>query len=193
MAPQLAGAGRRVSIVLTITELGPTPQQRHETLSTAWCAARAGDMFRALDPVVTVDLAVTRAADVVDVQGTIHGRFGFDCSRCAEPGEVTIDEPLDHHFVGPGQLDAGDPAEIADFDADPDVSEHDGVHIVLDELVIETTLLALPVVPVCSEDCKGLCPQCGTNLNFNSCSCKPASDKASPWAALRDFKVGEEQ
>jgi uncharacterized protein len=178
-----------VSIVLNLSELGPAPQQRHEALATAWCAERAGDVYRALDSELAVALQATQVADVVDVAGTVHGRFGFDCSRCAEPSELTIAEPFVHHFVGRGQLDAGEGSEVQDFDADPDVSEHDGVHIYLDELVIEHALLALPPVPLCRADCRGLCPQCGANLNQTTCACAPLRDQASPWAALQDFKV----
>lgn len=183
-----------MSIVLHLSELGPTPQQRHEQLPMDWCAERAGDVYRAAGSALQADLRVTKAADVVDVEGRVHGRFGFDCSRCAEPAELTIDEPVAHHYVGPGQLDAGDPdADGGGFDADPDVSEHDGVHISLDELLIEHALLALPPVPLCRPDCKGLCPQCGTNFNHSVCSCKPDTAAGSPWSALRDFKVAGER
>ena len=61
---------------------------------------------------------------------SIAGRFAFDCSRCAEPAELTVETGFEHHFVAPGQLDAGGEG-FADFDADPDVSEHDGVHVVV--------------------------------------------------------------
>ncbi|MBI5608822.1 MAG: DUF177 domain-containing protein [Deltaproteobacteria bacterium] len=134
-----------------------------------------------------VALEAVKAAEVVEVKGHIRGSFGFDCSRCAEPAVLHIDEAFGHHFVGPGQLDAGE--EVDEFDADPDVSEHDGVRIELDDLLVEVALLALPAVPLCDPDCKGLCPQCGTNLNRETCGCQPASLASPTWAALRDFKV----
>ena len=49
----------------------------------------------------------------------------------------------------------------------------DDVQIDLGHLVMEQLHLALPMKPLCSETCKGLCPQCGTNLNTGSCNCDP--------------------
>ena len=46
----------------------------------------------------------------------------------------------------------------------------------LSELMREQFYLALPMKPLCREDCKGLCPQCGTNLNTGTCDCAPAWD-----------------
>ena len=114
----------------------------------------------------------------------------FRSSRCAEPAQLHVDVDFTHHYVGPGQLDAG--ASVADdaaADDDPDVSEHDGVRIELDALCIEHTILALPDVPLCSETCQGLCPQCGHNRNEGACACAPAIDSRSPWTALRDLKL----
>lgn len=176
-----------MSVSCNLSQLTSTPTERSDTLDNGWCAERAGEVFRAVEPALTVDWAATKVAEVVEVKGHFRGRFGFDCSRCAEPAELTIEEAFDHHFVGPGQLDAGE--ETDGFDADPDISEHDGIRIELDELVIELALLALPTVPLCEEGCKGLCPQCGTNLNRSTCSCAPLADNRSPWSALQDFKI----
>lgn len=176
-----------MSIVLRVAELTSTPTILRDRLGMAWCAERAGAVYRAADNEMIVEVEATQAATVVDVKGRIIGHFGFDCSRCAEPSVLAIEESFEHHFVGPGQLDAGE--ETDGFDADPDVSEHDGVSIELDDLAIELALVALPVVPLCSEDCKGLCPQCGTNLNRETCSCQPARDSLPTWDKLRAFKL----
>lgn len=180
-----------MAVSCNLSELTSTPNARHSTLNNGWCAERAGDVFRALEPELQVEWVATKVAEVVEVKGRLHGRFGFDCSRCAEPAELHMDEPFEHHFVGPGQLEAGE--DESGFDVDPDISEHDGVEVVLDELVIEHALLALPPVPLCDESCKGLCPQCGTNLNRATCSCQPQSDANPAWAALKGFKVAGQE
>lgn len=176
-----------MAVSCNLSDLNSTPTERRSTLDTGWCAERAGEVFRAVEPTLQVVWTATKAAEVVEVKGHVRGRFGFDCSRCAEPAELQIDEPFEHHFVGPGQLDAGE--DDSGFDVDPDISEHDGVEVVLDDLVIEHALLALPPVPLCDEGCKGLCPQCGCNLNRATCSCKPLPDANPAWAALQGFKV----
>ena len=159
-------------------------------LTTAWCAERVGAMYSAVEPELPVTLTLSKAAEVVEIKGSARGRFAFACSRCAEPAQLTAVADFEHRFVGPGQLDAGD-GEFDAFDADPDVSEHDGVHLQLDELVIELMLLELPPVPLCDEQCKGLCPTCGTNFNQQRCACKVQADRVSPWAGLASFTVAQ--
>ena len=60
----------------------------------------------------------------------------------------------------------------------------------LSEAVRQYALLALPMKPLCQEDCAGLCPQCGANLNGGSCSCG-RDCISSPWAQLKSLARGE--
>lgn len=176
-----------MSLLLKIADIPSTPVSIEARLPTTWCSDRLGLVYRATEATLPVSVRAVQTAHVIDVTAEIHGRFGFDCSRCAEPAELTVETGFEHHFVGPGQLDAGDGAD--EFDADPDVSEHDGVHADLEELCIEYTLLALPAVPVCSEDCRGLCPTCGANRNHETCDCDTNAEVASPWSALAAVKI----
>jgi len=176
-----------VSLVLKIADIPSTPVTIQTRLATAWCGERLGPVYRSADTTLPVRVRAVQVAGVIDVEAGVQGRFAFDCSRCAEPAEITVETDFKHHFVAPGHLDAGD--GFADFDADPDVSEHDGVHVDLEELCIEYTLLALPNVPVCSENCRGLCPTCGANRNRETCACDTTVDAASPWSALAGVKL----
>lgn len=178
-----------MSLALNIADLSSQPRTVQGMVMTAWCAERMAGLYRAIAPEQPASATATRAADVVEVKATTAGDFAFDCSRCAEAGQLHVDVAFTHHFVGPGQLDAGADWGGEAADDDPDVSEHDGVHIVLDDLCIEHTILALPDVPLCRDDCRGLCAQCGTNLNTGACNCATATDPRSPWAALRDLKL----
>jgi DUF177 domain-containing protein len=56
----------------------------------------------------------------------------------------------------------------------------------MEPLVHETVVVNVPMVVACRDDCRGLCPTCGTNLNAGSCTCGDAVD--SRWDALRDMK-----
>jgi len=60
---------------------------------------------------------------------------------------------------------------------------HDGRQLDLSEDTREAQLIELPISPRCSEDCKGLCPRCGTNRNQRNCECQEAED-SSPWRGL---------
>ncbi|HWN67736.1 MAG TPA: DUF177 domain-containing protein [Haliangium sp.] len=72
-------------------------------------------------------------------------------------------------------------AELTDDDLD--LYGYDGEEIDLTPLFRDQVVLAVPFAPLCSEDCKGLCPQCGVDRNLETCDCKPPVDPR--WAALQ--------
>jgi len=57
----------------------------------------------------------------------------------------------------------------------------------LTDMVRQELLLALPMKPLCSEECKGLCPRCGVNLNIETCDCR-VKGMDSRWEGLKDLK-----
>ncbi|MCQ5072305.1 YceD family protein, partial [Adlercreutzia sp. DFI.6.23] len=69
----------------------------------------------------------------------------------------------------------------------PDAAYH------LVPLILAALLLEVPLVPLCDDDCKGLCPQCGANLDEGPCGCSrdEADVEASPFAALKNFDFGD--
>jgi uncharacterized protein len=107
------------------------------------------------------------------------------CSRCLEPFAL----PLHLHFdllytPRPEQVSAG---ESRVDEEEFTVVHFDGGRIDLDALLAEQIYLGLPLKPLCREDCRGLCPRCGTNLNQGSCECPtgPEPDpRLSPLKAL---------
>ena len=107
--------------------------------------------------------------------GRIEGQTELPCRLCLEPVDVEIDE--DVHLLL---------AEIgADEADDPDVFLYDPAERMLDlrPAMRENWLLTAPGYVQCSEDCKGLCATCGTNLNENTCSCTTTTTD-SRWDAL---------
>jgi uncharacterized protein len=75
-------------------------------------------------------------------------------------------------------------AELAEDDLD--LYTYEGEEVDLSPLFREQVVLAVPFAPLCSEDCKGLCPQCGADRNLERCDCKPPVDPR--WAALQTLK-----
>ncbi len=135
-----------------------------------------------------VNVRAVRTANVVEVGARLRGAFRFACSRCAEAAELEVKTEFTHHFVTPGSLDTDGNAERP-FDVDPDVSEHNGERIELRDLCIEHAMLALPSYPLCDETCKGLCGNCGVNLNKEGCGCSQEVDPFSPWASLAGIEI----
>jgi uncharacterized protein len=111
--------------------------------------------------------------------GRIHGKTEVACRRCLNEVDVSIAE--DAHFIFSSEGD-----DAAD---DPDVYPFNPQAATLDlkPAVRESWLLAVPGYVLCREDCKGLCPNCGTDWNNGTCDCVPATTE-SRWAALRSIR-----
>ena len=127
----------------------------------------AADMHRFEQP-VQVQVSVQKNDDEVVLSGRIQTHVIATCVRCLEDFDVGIDESLRRvaNIVPDKQLreDTGDP----DFVFLPmSLPVWD-----LDSVVREVVLLALSENPLCRDDCKGLCPQCGANLNHETCQCE---------------------
>ena len=125
--------------------------------------------------------------------GTLTGGYERPCDRCLEPARETVEFEVTWLFE-PGVQRAA--PEGADDVADEDALEEDeagrrarffeGNEIDLAPHVWEEMILAAPSKYYCSEDCRGLCPQCGMNLNQGACSC--ASEEETSGSGLAGLK-----
>jgi uncharacterized protein len=111
--------------------------------------------------------------------GRIEGGIELPCRLCLEEVDVDVDEEVHLLLAELG-------AEEAD---DPDVFLYDPNERMLDlrPAIRETWLLTVPAYVQCREDCKGLCPTCGINLNESSCNCTTTKTD-SRWDALLKHK-----
>ncbi len=125
-------------------------------------------------------LAVEKDGDVVFVHGRVHSRVPQLCSRCLEPYEAQVDASVETRLV-PAPAARGEERELGRDDLETDVYDHDRID--LNALIETETTLGLPMKPLCSESCRGLCPTCGGNRNTTPCACVPAADPR--WAPLK--------
>jgi uncharacterized protein len=144
------------------------------------------DGYRVAAP-VELSMDVEKAgADVFQVTGRFSTRVELECSRCTEPFEVPVEAPFDLRYV-PQVLNAGEgEREIAEEDLTTAYYREGNLDI--GELLREQFELALPMKPLCDEACRGLCPECGTNLNRAQCDCAPRWDdpRLAPLKGLLD-------
>jgi uncharacterized protein len=112
-----------------------------------------------------------RAGNEIRIVGSLNTAVELPCSRCLESARIAIGKPFDLFFR---QRDEG----MFDEDEEIELSERDtrtafftGTQLAITDVLREQILLALPMKALCTVDCKGLCPQCGTNLNSGSCNC----------------------
>ena len=135
----------------------------------------SGMDFRWAEP-VRIELEAQQVLRDVLVQGTVQGVVAHECRRCLTPVTVQVAENLSMFF----QADVPEEqAEAEEVYALPERGDLD-----LAPAVREQVALAVPRFALCREDCRGLCPQCGTNLNEGDCDCE-TEEVDERWAALR--------
>ena len=112
--------------------------------------------------------------DGIRVKGRLAGSVVMECTRCLEGYRQDLDIPVDEFYRRPGLGALGaDGRQVPG----PEVEEEDeyvveeGV-IDLNILVNDAVMLGLPIKRLCSEECKGLCQYCGSNLNLEQCDCR---------------------
>jgi uncharacterized protein len=121
----------------------------------------------------------------VDVEGTIRSPLEIECTRCLSPVERELDIAFDVDFVGKEMFPESKETHLESGDLDTDVIE--GNELDLKQVAREQILLNLPETVLCRDECKGICPTCGKDLNDGECKC--AADEIDPrWAALKDLK-----
>ncbi|MBZ5645784.1 MAG: DUF177 domain-containing protein [Acidobacteriia bacterium] len=117
--------------------------------------------------------------------GDYRTRVELPCARCLDPVLRDVASSFDLLYRPLG-VDATT-HERAVHEADTEIGYYVGEGLQLQDVLREQVLLAVPIKAVCREDCKGICPHCGRNLNLESCQCG-ASQPDPRWNALKDLK-----
>jgi uncharacterized protein len=136
------------------------------------------------------DLELYAEDDHVFAHGTFHGQLTVACSRCVEPVVLPIDEKLLVTFMPLAEMpkdddDSEEGTEVVGEDLD--LFPYEGDLVDLEPLLREQFVLAVPYAPLCREDCKGLCPQCGIDRNTGTCTCAAPLDPRL--AGLKGLKL----
>jgi len=148
------------------------------------------DEYRVSAPVeVSLDIQKL-GGDAFGVTGRVSTTLQVECSRCIEPFDVPLDASFDLRYVphvenaGEGEREVGeDDLAVAYY--------REGMLDLID-LLREQFVLALPMKPLCTVTCRGLCPNCGTNLNTTQCDCAPKWEDPR-LAALKSLLTPEKE
>ena len=176
---------------ISVLDLEREPLEFKETIESG--AIDYGEAVRQLDSLRTqgrADLIVENRGsrhivEDIRLQADFEGEFGVACARCLDPVRHPIREHIDLLFRPLG-ADAG-PAEHAISTSDTEIGYYQDGGLELKDVLREQVLLSLPAKTLCRQDCKGLCPGCGRNLNAEDCICEGAwSDPR--WSALADLR-----
>jgi uncharacterized protein len=127
---------------------------------------------------VVVDALLEWVSDGLLATGTVEGAWEGPCRRCLTP------------VWGRLRTDVQELFESSPRDGESYRLGHDRVD--LEPLARESLVLDLPLAPLCREDCRGLCPTCGADLNQGDCDCLPAEPDAR-WAALDVLRLAGDE
>lgn len=143
------------------------------TFAASEFAASVGldEEYTVVAPVGLV-MDVHKDGEAYRVTGRVETRLQLECGRCLESFAIPIDSPFELRYV-PEIVPAAEGEEREVTEDDLTTSFYKGDSIDLGELMHEQFVLALPMKPLCSDACKGLCVHCGTNLNKATCACAP--------------------
>ncbi len=128
---------------------------------------------------INVRFEIDKVGHELFIKTNINTKAHFACDRCTEPYDGNIDESV--------RIVITTDSDLGNREQDIYPINTSSTEIDVTESIKETLLVSLPVKRLCKTDCKGLCPVCGINLNFETCSCK--TEKIDPrWEALKKLR-----
>lgn len=131
------------------------------------------------------DFVITKDQKDISVEGSAVFTLITACSRCLERVKLRL-TPWFHLVLTP-KVEFGDDS---DFEACLDYATYEGDEIELDDYLREVLAMELPYRVLCRDDCKGLCPGCGANMNSGGCSCPNNEWVDERFRALKELKIG---
>ncbi len=149
-----------------------------------------GDRVFTVPDGIAFDLDVTNTGETVLCMGSVEAELIGTCDRCLEEARLNLTGEVDAIF-------ADDPDAFSeDLDSDVEVLPIVEDAIDLAPVVRAAIAVEIPFKVLCREDCKGLCPHCGANLNEGDCGCEARlaaeGDPMNPMSVLRALKSSED-
>lgn len=137
------------------------------------------------DPVEFDSIAVSgeyfSAGEKISIRAEVNATAISRCAKCLEPVQMDLTAKMEAVFAR--ELDPDD----------PDLYAYESSKVDLTDAVRDALLLELPYRFLCSEDCKGLCPNCGINLNLGTCTCQEGAEVTNPFSALKAIVQNNEE
>ena len=139
-----------------------------------------GEAVAFLEPCQVNGLLKNIGGGIILFQGTIDMKVRMACSRCTRDTELSLQTTVEQRYIAERQQD--------DIAEDMEIFQNEVID--LNDLVYSEICMAIPMKVVCREDCKGLCPICGKDLNEGPCDCE--QDTMDPrWDALKTLLQNE--
>lgn len=146
---------------------GPEDRVEHTHPAATFAAGHTDDY--AVAGSVALALRVRKDGEKWRISGSVRTVLSLACSRCLERYEMPGNLTVDLLYLPASANRGGEESEIAEEDLS--IAFYRDNQIDLLQMVHEQCQLALPMKPLCRDECRGLCPLCGTNRNERSCGC----------------------
>ena len=121
---------------------------------------------------VELSMDVERSGkDAFRVTGRAITRLELDCGRCLEAFEVPVDANFELRYIPAAENTGEEEREVEEDDLTTAFYREGSLDVI--DMLREQFTLAIPMKPLCADACRGLCPECGANLNRTECGCTP--------------------
>lgn len=107
--------------------------------------------------------SITNVNGVLMLKGVVEADYATECDRCLKELKHHLHVEVDEEYISAEKVGAEE--------AYLELYTYDGNYIMLDKAVKDNIILNLPVRQLCSDECKGFCSECGSNLNETTCQC----------------------
>lgn len=122
------------------------------------------DTVKVISP-INIDIKIKKTSKGFDLEGKVQTKLILNCSRCLNPYEFFIDNNINAYYVNKKfEKELTKKEHLSSLE---NIIYYESNSIDLTDRIIEAIILAVPEKPLCDENCKGLCPVCGENLNEN--------------------------
>jgi uncharacterized protein len=164
-----------------------SPHERVEQVYPPEALGADQESWSVLAP-ATLAFDIYKDADRFRLVGALQTVLELSCSRCLEPFRWPVDAAFDLRYQPLAPPPPEGEREVQEDDLSSAFYEDETID--LGQLMREQCYLAVPMKPLCREACRGLCPQCGTNMNREPCACSRAWDdpRLAPLKSLRTTK-----
>ncbi|MEI7591249.1 MAG: DUF177 domain-containing protein [Deltaproteobacteria bacterium] len=135
---------------------------------------------------VTMWFCLFKVGDAIHLDGNIVVKATTECSKCLSLTDIDVTDSFNYVFVSEPAFVVNEEVELTADDMD--YIYYTGDSLDIGAIVAEQVNLLVPMKSLCSDDCNGLCPKCGNNLNNSNCCCTVSTGRRE-FAVLKDFKV----
>ena len=181
---------KRSDLSISLDEVGESGYRLSCSKSKEWIRNVVRDVgdsdFTFLDE-ITIQIDAFRMGEDFSVSGVISTALTLPCVRCLDDFAYPLEAQF-HYMLCPS--DSGESLPEMEVRRDDlDVVHYKGSSIDLVPLLVEQIMVTIPTHPLCGETCKGICQQCGENLNNRLCQCSRENEKISAFEVLKNFPI----